>query len=101
MTRKRRRFETEFKQQAVELSRSPKVSVRAVAEDLGISPNMLSRWRRELLDDDDETQSKPARGGVRRQMEEKDAEIAQLKDEIDFLKKATAYFVRTNGQFTR
>ena len=100
MTRKRRRFETEFKRQAVELSCSPKVSVRAVAEDLGISPNMLSRWRRELLDDD-ETQPKPARGGVRRQMAEKDAEIAQLKDEIDFLKKATAYFVRTNGQFTR
>ena len=101
MTRKRRRFETEFKRQAVELSRSPKVSVRAVAEDLGISPNMLSRWRRELLDNDVETQPKPARGGVRRQMAEKDAEIAQLKDEIDFLKKATAYFVRTNGQFTR
>ena len=100
MTRKRRRFETEFKQQAVELSRSPKVSVRAVAEDLGISPNMLSRWRRELLYDD-ESQPKPARGGLRRQLEEARAELAQKDDEIDFLKKTTAYFVRTNGQFTR
>ena len=44
---KRREYSPEFKREAVELSRTPGVTVAQIAEELGIGANMLSRWRRE------------------------------------------------------
>lgn len=43
----RRRFSPEFKHEAVALTRQPGVSCRQVALDIGINPNMLSRWLRD------------------------------------------------------
>jgi transposase len=43
----RRKCSTEFKQEAVQLANQGGVSVAQVARDLGIQPNMLTRWRRE------------------------------------------------------
>ena len=44
----RRKYSQEFKQEAIQLSRQGGVSVSQVARDLGIQPNMLTRWRREF-----------------------------------------------------
>lgn len=44
----RRKYNIEFKQEAVHLSHRSTVSVRQVAEDIGISLSLLTRWRREL-----------------------------------------------------
>ena len=48
---KRRKYSTEFKPDAVELTRMEGVSVSQIAKDLGIGANMLSRWRRKLAAD--------------------------------------------------
>jgi transposase len=48
---KRRKYSTEFKREAVELTRMEGVSVSQIAKDLGIGADMLSRWRRELAAD--------------------------------------------------
>ena len=45
---KRRKYSTEFKREAVEQTRQPGVSCRQVALEIGVNPNMLSRWKREL-----------------------------------------------------
>ena len=45
---KRRRFSAEFQREAVALTAQPDVSVAQVARDVGIGPNLLSRWRRAL-----------------------------------------------------
>ena len=44
---KRRKFSPEFKREAVLLVQQPGVSCRQIALDIGINPNLLSRWKRE------------------------------------------------------
>jgi transposase len=44
---KRKRYSPEYKREAVELARRSDTSARQVALDIGISPNMLTRWIRE------------------------------------------------------
>lgn len=91
----RRKYSQEFKQEAVQLSRQAGVSVSQVARDLGIQPNMLTRWRRESA----VAGPKAFRGqGVAR-----DQELAQLRRDLgrvtrerDFLKEAAAFFAKTS-----
>jgi transposase len=90
---KRKRYTQEFKQEAVRLARSRGESVSAVARDLGLNPNMLSRWCREL-----EADGAKAFGGKGNARDEELArlrrELAQVKQERDFLKDAAAYFAK-------
>jgi transposase-like protein len=44
---KRRRYSPEFKREAIALSRQPGANCRQVALEIGINPNLLSRWARE------------------------------------------------------
>ncbi len=44
----RRKFSAEFKREAVALTAQSDVRVAQVARELGIAPNLLSRWRRAL-----------------------------------------------------
>jgi len=44
---KRKKCSAEFKREAIELTRQPGVSYRQVALEIGINPNLLSRWKRE------------------------------------------------------
>ena len=91
----RRKYSREFKQEAVQLASQSGVSVAQVARDLGIQPNMLTRWRRENA----EGSAKAFRGqGVPR-----DQELAQLKRDLgrvtrerDFLKEVSAYFAKAS-----
>lgn len=91
----RRKYSTEFKQEAVQLASQAGVSVAQVARDLGIQPNMLTRWRRESAT----AGPKAFRGqGIAR-----DQELAQLKRDLgrvtrerDFLKETSAYFAKTS-----
>jgi len=93
----RRRYSEQFKREAVELSYSSGKTVRQTAEDLGISKSILTRWRAEYA------QSKelafPGHGKQKLSpMEEENRrlrkELAELKEERDILKKATAIFSR-------
>jgi transposase len=91
----RRKYSPEFKREAVQVSSQAGVSVSQVARDLGIQPNMLTRWRREL----GKSGSKAFRGqGIAR-----DQELAQLRRDLgrvtrerDFLKETAAYFAKTS-----
>lgn len=93
---KRRRFSPEFKREAIELTRHPGVSVSQVARDLGIRPNLLSRWRREL-----DTQGAVAFGGSGTPRDEEIARLkrdnARLKKERDFLRDAATFFARESS----
>jgi transposase len=46
MTKERQTYDKEFKQKAVELSFA-RGNAREIAEELGIHPELLYRWRRE------------------------------------------------------
>jgi len=45
---KRRKYSDEFKREAVQLTVHPGVTKSQIARELGINPNMLGRWCREL-----------------------------------------------------
>jgi len=94
--KKRRVYSKEFKEQAVLLSESSGKSVREVAQDLGISENMLWRWKRELRESGDK--GFPGQG-MRQQGTELEEKIRKLEQELhtvkmerDILKKAVAIF---------
>ena len=89
----RREYTKEFKQDAVLLSHSNDKTIAQTAEDLGINPNMLSRWRREYKEDGKDAFR--GHGNLKSEDEEirlLKKEIADLKMERDILKKAVAIF---------
>jgi transposase len=91
---KRREYTEEFKAEAVRLVRELKRPVAPVARELGISANLLYRWRGE--------EHKARSLGTTRAALKADAEefarlrreVDTLKKERDFLKSAAAYFAR-------
>jgi transposase-like protein len=90
-----RKFTPEFKREAVELSLQANKSVRQVAEELGLTEKLLSRWRSEQAQQGREA----FRGHGRRTVEEDELarlrrENAELKMERDILKKAAAWFAK-------
>jgi transposase len=87
----RRKFDKQFKIDAVNLLESSDKTATAVAEDLGIPRDALCRWRRELQD---ETRKAFTGHGNARDEElvRLRKEVANLKMERDILKKAMAIF---------
>jgi transposase len=95
----RKKYSSEYKRQAVELVRQSGSSCRKVALEIGINPNMLTRWVRET--------GRPGKAfagpGIPR-----DEEVARLKRELarvskerDFLRDAAAYFAKGSSPGTR
>ena len=92
---KRREYSPEFKREAVELSRTPGVTVAQIAEELGIGANMLSRWRREQA----AAGEKAFQGHWKARDEEMaklKRELARVKKERDFLQEAAAFFAKAS-----
>lgn len=92
---KRRKYSAEFKHEAVGLARSSSLPVSQIARDLGLNPNMLTRWCRELS-----TVGSKAFVGQGRPRDEELAqlrrELAQVKRERDFLQEAAAFFAKAS-----
>lgn len=86
----RRQFTEEFKREAVKLARQAGTSHAAIARDLGIGANLLSRWSKEQED-----QVKGGASGKAvssQEFERMRRELAKVKMERDILKKALGYF---------
>jgi len=87
----RRKFDKEFKQEAVKLAEE--IPLTHVSRDLGINPNVLSNWKKELKSDP--LNSFPGNGKLKPQDEELrrlKKENETLRQERDILKKAIAFF---------
>jgi transposase len=86
----RRKYDEEFKKNAVKLSYASPKSLKDVAVDLGINETMLYKWRQRFTALGDKTRYAT--------LEEENRalrlENAELKMERDMLKKATAYFAK-------
>jgi transposase len=95
----RRRFTREFKLEAVRLVNEGNESVTAVAERLGIRPDMLRNWKRQVAGLPRAQQSNIFMGqgkatGQEEELRRLRREVEQLQQERDFLKKAAAYFAK-------
>jgi transposase len=92
----RKKYTPEFKEQALELIKRD--GVAKVARDLGLPESMLYSWR-----------TKRAQSGqtfeVQKLQQAETAhlkrEVARLQEELEFLKKAAAYFAKESKQGTR
>jgi transposase len=92
---KRKTYPREFKIEAVKRVIEDRVPQAHVARELGISINTLAGWKRACLDDPE--QSFPGNGRQKADDAEKTRlrrEIARLREELEILKKAAAYFAK-------
>ena len=95
MATQRRRYDKQFKYDALRMVQESDRSIASIARDLGIHPNLLYKWRDELLVDPEH--AFPGKGKLKPEDEElrklrRENEI--LKEERDILKKALAVFSR-------
>lgn len=90
---KRRKFSPEFKREAVALTQQPGVSCRQIALEIGINPNMLSRWKREA--EQEKEQAFKGSGSPRdEEVARLKRELARVKKERDFLREAATFFAK-------
>ena len=88
-----RKYDLEFKVEAVRMASEPGVTNRDVERRLGIGQGVLSRWKRELNRDGQEVFA--GKGRLKPQDEEMrrlKRENERLRRERDILKKAVAIF---------
>lgn len=88
MGKARRKFEEGFKREAVRFLEETGRSLREVAEELQVSQQALGKWRKKYGTGTGEPLSPSEAAELRRLRRE----VEILRQERDFLKKATAYF---------
>jgi transposase len=89
--RERRYFDREFKAEAVRMITERGFRVSQVARDLGIHPNMLSRWKQEYLARRSHAiHRKRHMTPVEEELIRLRREVNDLQEERDILKKALA-----------
>lgn len=98
--RKTKAYSESYRKEAVRLADLPDRSAADVARELGIHANQIYNWRTQF--------NKLSKGqftvadGTNYSIAEKEEirklkkEVANLKEERDFLKKATAYFAKSD-----
>jgi len=94
--KKRRRFDREYKIEAVRVALRGDRPQKDVARDLGVNPETLYRWVHEFRAD--ASQSFPGNGRVKdreRDVEQLRRDVHRLETENAFLKKVSAYFAKS------
>ncbi len=93
MSRNRRAFSPEFKAEAVRQVTEGGRSVAQVATECAIRPEQLRTWKKELLADG--TVARPLRvESAEDELRRVKRELEVMRQERDFLKKATAFFAK-------
>ena len=95
----RRKYDPEFKKQAVLLSAEPGRSVKEVADNLGVSSDLIYRWLRQMQDRGE--LAFPGHGNMalteeQKRIRELEKTLRDTEMERDILKKAMAIFSRTS-----
>jgi transposase len=93
VTRTKRRYDAEFKKEAVRLSDSSGKKDREIEQDLGLYPNAIGRWRKAF--ESDPVDAFPGTGHQKPLEEEVHRlrrELAIVQEERNILKKAVAIF---------
>ena len=96
---KRKQYDESFKSEAVKLALSGELSYAEIARDLGVNYGTLTNWIYTTMSnpkpDKPSNISKPSKleyQALERQLKAAHKELDLRKREIEFLKKASAYF---------
>lgn len=90
---RRRRFDAQFKLDAVRLVHDSDRAISDIARDLGIRRELLYKWKREL--EADPKNAFPGKGNLKPeqdQLRQLQQELKRVTGERDILKKALAFF---------
>ena len=96
--KKKHAYTEEFRKEAVKRSEKPGVTQAMVAEELGISAQQIANWKRQFIRLSDKQFN--SLNGVDYSKKESEEirklkrENKRLQEEMDFLKKAAAYFAK-------
>ena len=96
-----RKYDLEFKLEAVRMAAEPGVTNREVERRLGIGQGVLSRWKRELKEDG--SQAFPGKGRLKpedEKLRQLQRENERLRRERDILKKAVAIFSKNPHRYS-
>ena len=82
-------YDLEFQKNAVNLWIKSRKSARQIAEELGISSNSLSLWKKKHL-----VEGSPQLELLQEEVEKLRSEVVELREERDILKKSVAIFLK-------
>lgn len=90
MIKRRRRYDVEFKKDAVKLLISSGRNAKDVAEELGVPLSVLARWRRDHLGELDAKSGSDVDlpSEMKKEIERLRKELAHAQEQRDILKKA-------------
>ena len=92
--RKRRKFSTEFKQDAVDLVVKQGYSISAAAQAVGVEYRSLKEWHAKLAPQPDPCGEDASVDELREENKRLRKQLRQAEMEREILKKATAYFAK-------
>ena len=100
--RKNRRYNEEFKKEAVQMMLSGDRLLKDVASDLGIDRSVLGRWKKAYLAKSDGGDSSSEITPLEMDKENRRLrrELAYVKEQRDILKKAVSIFSRNPDRYT-
>ena len=98
MARKRRyrKFNKEFKEEAVRLVTETDRSIASVAKEIGVNDVTLGNWVRQARIDAGLERPEELTTEERQELKRLRKEVKQLQMEKEILKKATAFFAKEN-----
>lgn len=91
---KRRSYTREFKEEAIKLISEQGYSYAEAGRNLGVNPNQLSRWKREIEEDIGDPGSTAS---LQAELKRLRKENKRLKLEREILKKAATFFAKEQG----
>ena len=93
MKRKRKKYPAEFKAKVALEAIKGDETVQQLASRFGVHPTMITRWKKELMENASELFGKGAKRDkdIQAQIEELYRQIGQLKVERDFLAKKVGF----------
>ncbi len=97
-----RKYDKEFKVEAIRLAAEPGSSASAVERRLGIGQGCISRWKRQLRENGED--AFPGKGHLpahEEQLRRLKRENERLRRERDILKKAVAIFSKDPQRYSR
>lgn len=89
----RQKYTKEFKLESLRLAKEGGGSAAEAARRLGITPEQLYRWQRELKEVE-AFRGNGQRTAEQERIRELESEVRRLRMERDFLKKTAAYFAK-------
>ena len=92
---KRRQYSAEFKREAVAMANQSGITKSQIGRQLGINPNMLTRWARDVSASGSQAFLGPGQARDE-EMAALKRELGRVKKERDFLREAAPFFAKAS-----